>query len=178
LTAERFINSPVTGARLYRTGDLVRYLADGRLEYIGRIDDQVKIRGFRIELGEIEGQLLRHPQVTGTVVLAREDEPGHKRLVAYVTVDELTANAAIDLRSHLQGALPDYMVPSQFVIMDALPVTANGKIDKKALPAPQASAQAAHDDAPRGDTEQRLAGIWASLLNLPLARIGANANFF
>ncbi|MFK0731640.1 MAG: amino acid adenylation domain-containing protein, partial [Gloeotrichia echinulata HAB0833] len=138
LTQEKFIPNPFShnpSARLYKTGDLARYLADGNIEYLGRIDNQVKIRGFRIELGEIEAVLNTHPQIQQTVVIAIEDIPGNKRLVAYVvkTDDSITTN---QLREFLKQQLPEYMVPSTFVTLDTIPLTPNGKIDKKALPTP------------------------------------------
>ncbi len=142
LTAERFLKDPFStapNARMYRTGDLGRYLPDGNIEYLGRNDDQVKIRGFRIELGEIEAKLARHEALKETVVLAREDIPGDKRLVAYFT--QHSPDEAVDietLRTHLQTQLPAYMVPAAYVRLDALPLTPNGKLDRKALPAPTA----------------------------------------
>ena len=143
LTAERFVGHPFDdgeGRRLYRSGDLVRRLADGDIEYLGRIDHQVKIRGYRIELGEIEAVLAQHPAIQQAVVLAREDAPGDKRLVAYVvTADGVGYFGSTSLRSFLQRKLPDYMVPSAFVFLDSLPLTPNGKLDRKALPAPDHS---------------------------------------
>ncbi|WP_159675618.1 amino acid adenylation domain-containing protein, partial [Andreprevotia sp. IGB-42] len=180
LSEERFVPdlfSAKAGARMYRTGDLVRYLPDGKLDYLGRIDHQVKIRGFRIELGEIESSLTAMPAVREAIVLVREDEPGDKRLVAYVVA---TATADLPepaaLRSHLLQGLPDYMVPGQFVVLDCLPLTPNGKIDRKALPAPDTP----HDDAgylpPRNEIEAQLAIIWADVLKL--GRVGVHDNFF
>src|SRR5262249_14654419 len=129
LTAERFVRD-----RMYRTGDRARWLASGVIEYLGRTDFQVKIRGFRIELGEIEAALGRHPAVREAVVIAREDQPGQKRLVAYVACNE--SASAGDLRAFLARELPDHMVPPVFVMLDALPLTASGKVDRRALPAP------------------------------------------
>ncbi|MER8609057.1 AMP-binding protein, partial [Mesorhizobium sp. M1233] len=181
LTAERFIASPfVEGDRLYRTGDLARYLPDGNLEFLGRNDDQVKIRGFRIEPGEIAARLCEHPWVRDTVVVAREDRAGQMRLVAYVVCSsqagaedetgaegEDAAGLAGGLRAHLGARLPDYMVPSAFVRLSALPLTANGKLDRKALPVPddEAYARTAYE-APQGEVETLLAGIWQELLGL------------
>jgi acyl-CoA synthetase (AMP-forming)/AMP-acid ligase II len=177
MTAERFVPdafSGVAGARLYRTGDLGRWLADGTLEFIGRADDQVKVRGFRIELGEIETRLAQHADVREAVVLAREDAPGEKRLVAYVVGGEVDAEA---LRAHLAAHLPDYMVPAAFVRMDAWPLNANGKIDRRALPAPEGDAFAARAyEAPVGETEEALAEIWAELLGVE--RVGRGDHFF
>jgi amino acid adenylation domain-containing protein len=178
LTAERFIQDPFSGdpqARLYKTGDLACWRADGSIEFLGRNDFQVKIRGFRIELGEIEARLAEHPAVRETVVLAREDGPGGKRLVAYYTGD---ADLAVDdLRAHLAEALPEYMVPVAFVHLDALPLNPNGKVDRKALPAPEGDAYAAHGyEAPEGETEQTLAAIWADLLKIE--QVGRHDNFF
>jgi amino acid adenylation domain-containing protein len=191
LTAERFIANPfhdkndaASSPRLYKTGDLVRYLADGNIEFLGRIDDQVKIRGFRIELGEIENQLLQHPEVLASVVLAREDVPGDKRLVAYVTAAAadtgLEAGQALvaSLKAHLQSTLPDYMVPALYVLLERLPLTPNGKVDKRALPAPDAQLLQAEYVAPQTPTECLLADIWASLLHLEAGQISITANFF
>ncbi|HEV3051897.1 MAG TPA: amino acid adenylation domain-containing protein, partial [Longimicrobium sp.] len=176
LTAERFVPDPfgrAPGGRLYRTGDRVRWSASGDLEFLGRTDFQVKIRGFRIEPGEIEARLREHPAVRQALVLAREDAPGEKRLVAYV-VGDADAEA---LRAHLSGQLPEYMVPAAFVRLDALPVTANGKVDRKALPAPDADAFAARAyEAPLGETETALAAIWSELLGVE--RVGRGDDFF
>jgi len=181
LTAERFINNPFSSApesRLYKTGDLARYQPDGTIEFLGRIDDQVKIRGYRIELGEIEAVLTEHPGVRATVVLAREDEPGNKRLVAYVIPDQEPAPNTTELRRFLQEQLPEYMVPSAFVLLKALPLTPNGKVDRQALPAPDHARPELEKTfvAPRTPTEEVLAGIWAEVLGLE--RIGIHDNFF
>ncbi|MFZ6658965.1 amino acid adenylation domain-containing protein, partial [Undibacterium sp. TJN19] len=180
LTAQRFIadhfsNKP--GARLYKTGDLGRYKADGNIEYLGRNDHQVKIRGFRIELGEIEAQLCKHAAIKEAVVIAREDIPGEKRLVAYLTSHADQAPGIHDLRIHLQASLPGYMVPGAFVFLTALPLSANGKLDRKLLPAPEHDAYASRAyEAPQGEIEEALALIWQQLLRLE--RVGRHDNFF
>ncbi|EAZ91849.1 non-ribosomal peptide synthetase [Crocosphaera chwakensis] len=181
LTAEKFIPNPFdpTGkTRLYKTGDLCRYLPDGNIEYIGRIDHQVKIRGFRIELGEIESLLTSHPEVQESVVIAREDQPGNKRLVAYIVTQEVGEDSLNQtLRDYLKGQLPDYMIPSAFVFIEKLPLTPNGKIDRKALPAPDFSAMAQADFvAPSTDREQILAQVWSEVLRIE--KISINSNFF
>ncbi len=178
LSAERFLDDPFHPGRMYRTGDLARYLPDGTVEYLGRNDDQVKIRGFRIELGEIEARLAAFPGVKESVVLAREDNPGEKRLVAYLTAQQPDTVLAIErLRGHLQGALPEYMVPAAYVQLDALPLTPNGKLDRKALPAPDHGARINRDyEAPQGDTEIALAQMWAELLKVE--RVGRHDHFF
>ena len=179
LTAERFIDSPfVPGDRLYRSGDLARWRADGTIEHLGRNDFQVKVRGFRIELGEIEAKLAALPGVKEAVVLAREDVPGEKQLVAYCLETTPGALAPEALRAALQAQLPDYMVPSAFVVLEAWPLTANAKLDRAALPAPKggvaSSAQAYV--APRTPIEEVLAAIWAEVLGIE--RVGALDNFF
>ncbi|HVS01000.1 MAG TPA: non-ribosomal peptide synthase/polyketide synthase, partial [Thermoanaerobaculia bacterium] len=181
LTALAFLPDPFAGtpgARLYRTGDRARWRADGTLEHLGRLDFQVKIRGYRIELGEIEVALARHPGVREAVVLAREDEPGDKRLVAYVVPAADPAPAALaaaSLRDALRQSLPEYMVPAAFVILAALPVTANGKLDRRALPAPEWSGDVEYA-APRTPLEEILAGIWASVLGV--GQVGREDHFF
>ncbi|HEX9936857.1 MAG TPA: amino acid adenylation domain-containing protein, partial [Longimicrobium sp.] len=172
LTAQRFVEDPFGTGKLYRTGDRVRWLADGTLDYMGRLDEQVKIRGFRIELGEIEGALRQAPGVADCTVVVREDEAGDRRLVAYV-VGEAEAEA---LRDRLRRILPEYMVPSAFVFLDALPLTPNGKLDSKALPAPEYAADADRYVAPRTPAEELLAGIWAEVLKVE--RVGVHDNFF
>ncbi|MGH3822977.1 MAG: amino acid adenylation domain-containing protein, partial [Pseudonocardiaceae bacterium] len=179
LTAARFVANPfgAPGERMYRSGDLVRWTPDGELEYQGRADEQVKIRGFRIELGEIESVLRSHPGIHEAVVVAREDQSGTKRLVGYVARASESAPSAAELRTHLAAALPDYMVPAVFVTLDELPLSANGKLDRKALPAPDQAAQpVAEYVAPRTTTEQTLAQIWADVLGAE--RVGIHDNFF
>lgn len=182
LTAEKFIPHPFSaepGARLYQTGDLARYRPDGQLEFLGRLDHQVKIRGFRIELGEIEAALGQHPTVREAVVLAREDVPGQKRLVAYVvSKGETPGSYVADLRHFLQTRLPDYMIPSAFVWLKTLPLTSNGKVDRRALPAPtQIRLELATANvAPRSPLEQTLVAIWSDILGL--SSIGIDDDFF
>ncbi len=179
LTAERFVPDPFSrapGARLYRTGDRVRWLADGNLEFIGRIDHQVKIRGFRVETGEVEAVLMEHAGVREAFVMAREDAPGEKRLAAYVVPEDPAAPDAAELRGWLRERLPEYMVPSAWVTLDALPLTPNGKVDRAALPAPDASAGAGEYMPPRNATEEVLADLWSSLLGVE--RVGIHDDFF
>ncbi|NTW01287.1 MAG: amino acid adenylation domain-containing protein, partial [Oscillochloris sp.] len=176
LTAERFVERE--GMRLYRTGDLVRYLSDGNIEFLGRVDQQVKLRGFRIELGEIEAVLGQHPAVRGVIVLAREDTPGDKRLVAYVLAQPDTPADGASLRAYLSQRLPDYMLPSAFVILDAFPLTPSGKVDRRALPAPDAARPELIERyvAPRNPSEAEIATAWADVLGLE--QIGIHDNFF
>ena len=184
LTAERFTDDPFSdepGARMYRTGDLGRWRSDGQIAYLGRNDFQVKIRGFRIELGEIEALLGELPQIRDAVVIAREDHSGDKRLVAYWVAGEEQPDKALPdaerLRDHLKAELPEYMVPSAFVKLETIPLTPNGKVDRKALPAPDADALVRHEyEAPRGPVEEVLAGIWQELLGVE--RVGRNDSFF
>ncbi|ATB48690.1 non-ribosomal peptide synthetase [Corallococcus macrosporus] len=180
LTAERFVPDPFSatpGARLYRTGDLARYMADGTLAFIGRNDTQVKLRGHRIELDEIKAKLLEHPAVQSVELLVHEDA-GNKQLVAYLTLTARDAASADDLRQHLKKHLPPYMVPAAFVILDAFPLTPNGKVDRKALPAPVSVRRDAQEGyvAPRDDVETRLAALWEELLSV--RPIGVHDNFF
>ena len=178
LTAAKFIPDYFTGekeARIYRTGDSARWLPDGNIEYLGRIDDQVKIRGYRIELGEIETTLHQHEGVRQAIVLAREDSTGNKRLVAYVTPEGIFDKESII--QFLKDRLPDYMIPGLWVEMANLPVTANGKVDRKALPDPDASELLTNKYlAPRSDTEKKLAAIWKELLGVE--QVGVHDNFF
>jgi len=180
LTAERFVADPFSKAlyaRMYKTGDLGRWRSDGNIEFLGRNDFQVKIRGFRIELGEIEARLAACPGVQEAVVLAREDSAGGKRLVAYVTEQAGAELSAAQLRSQLSTVLPEYMVPSAFVTLESFPLTPNGKLDRKALPAPdQTAVVSAEYQAPVGQMEREIAQIWQTLLGLP--RIGRDDNFF
>ncbi|HEX2091228.1 MAG TPA: condensation domain-containing protein, partial [Longimicrobiaceae bacterium] len=178
LTAERFVPDPFSGrsgARLYRTGDRVRWRADGGMEFLGRTDAQVKIRGFRIEPGEVEAALLRRPGVREAAVVAREDAPGEERLVGYVAPAAGEGLDPAELRAHLRGELPEYMVPSALVVLDALPLTPTGKTDRHALPAPEAASAEVYT-APRTPAEERLAGIFAEVLKRE--RVGAHDDFF
>jgi amino acid adenylation domain-containing protein len=181
LTAERFVVDPFAGdpARMYRTGDRVRWAADGTLTFMGRLDGQVKVRGYRIELGEVESELLRHPNVAAAAATVREDEPGDPRLVAYVVARDGDAPGGAELRAFVRERLPEYMVPSAFVPLDAMPLTGSGKTDRKALPAPDASAvaeAAAEFVAPRNVVEDMLAEIWSEVLRRE--PIGVTQNFF
>ncbi|MBR8838778.1 MAG: amino acid adenylation domain-containing protein [Stigonema ocellatum SAG 48.90 = DSM 106950] len=181
LTEEKFIPNPFShqpNSRLYKTGDLARYLPDGNIEYISRIDNQVKIRGFRIELGEIEAVLSQHPEIRETVVIARENVAGGKQLVAYVVPDQEAAPAISELRRFVREKLPDYMVPSAFVILSTLPLTPNGKVDRQSLPAPDINSliQKSNFVAPRTSTEELVASIWAKVLGVE--QVGINDNFF
>jgi len=181
LTAERFIPHPYStkpSARLYRTGDLARYVANGDIEYLGRIDHQVKIRGFRIELGEIEAVMRSHPSISDVVVLAREDEPGEKRLVGYFVTANDTTIAIDDLRSYMKERLADYMIPASFVALSKMPLTSQGKVDRKALPAPNVTRPDLEQKyvAPQNWREQALAEIWSHCLEIE--PIGIHDNFF
>ena len=177
LTARSFIPNPfAAGQRLYRTGDLARWHRDGTLQYLGRADTQVKIRGFRIELGEIEATLLSHPDVEQAVVTARDDLAGGLRLVAYVVGKNGGEPAAEELRAHLKRTLPDHMVPAAYVKLDHLPVTANGKVNRKELPAPEEPVSQKTYRAPRTSVEEALASIWRELLQVE--KVGIDDNFF
>ncbi|WP_241338758.1 non-ribosomal peptide synthase/polyketide synthase [Pseudomonas aeruginosa] len=180
LSCTRFVADPfsTTGGRLYRTGDLARYRCDGVVEYVGRIDHQVKIRGFRIELGEIEARLLAQPGVAEAVVLPHEG-PGATQLVGYVVTQAAPSDPAAlrdTLRQALKASLPEHMVPAHLLFLERLPLTANGKLDRRALPAPDASRLQQDYAAPRSELEQRLAAIWADVLKL--GRVGLDDNFF
>jgi acyl-CoA synthetase (AMP-forming)/AMP-acid ligase II len=185
LTAERFLPEPfstVAGSRMYRTGDLGRYLGDGNIEFLGRNDHQVKIRGFRIELGEIETRLAEHPGVKEAVVVVRDGEGAEKRLLAYYTAKERGGQrghkcGAEELRAYLLGKMPAYMVPAAYVKLKELPLTVNGKLDRKVLPEPgeEAYARGAYE-APQGEIERTVAAIWTDLLKVE--RVGRLDNFF
>ncbi|WP_172844422.1 non-ribosomal peptide synthetase [Tumebacillus algifaecis] len=179
LTADAFVAHPfVPSDRLYKTGDLARYLPDGQIEFLGRIDSQVKIRGFRIETGEIETAMFQHPAVRSCAIFAREDVPGVKRLVAYVVLSGQEQVSIAEWRAFLAERLPEYMIPAVFVQIDALPLTANGKVDKKALPAPTAGRPELRADyvAPRVETEVLIARIWGQMLGI--AEIGIYDDFY
>ncbi len=181
LSAERFLPDALSGrsgSRIYRTGDLARALSDGQIELLGRVDHQVKIRGFRIELGEIEAELEGHPEVRDAAVVVREDQPGDKRLVAYIVPEPDCELAVDDLRCHLRERLPGYMVPAAVLLLEAMPLTPNGKVDHRALPVPDPGQLHAADEyvAPETPTEQELAEIWGELLEIE--RVGIYDNFF
>ncbi|NHC16636.1 non-ribosomal peptide synthetase, partial [Motilibacter deserti] len=182
LTAARFVADPFTGAgaRMYRTGDVARWDADGSLHYLGRVDEQVKVRGFRIELGEVRAALASHPDVAHAAVVVQGERPGDKRLVGYaVPTPGTDAGRRVELpallRAHVGAALPDHMVPAAVVLLDALPVTSNGKLDRAALPAPDFSAKAC-GRAPRTERERVLCALFAEVLRLP--EVGADDSFF
>ncbi|MDQ2979972.1 MAG: non-ribosomal peptide synthetase, partial [Acidobacteriota bacterium] len=177
-TAESFVESPFDAApdaRLYRTGDLARLLPDGNLEFLGRLDHQIKVQGFRVELSEIESALARHAAVSCGVVEARETAAGARRLVAYVVFRPGGEGSDADLRAFLQQELPEYMVPAAFVRLSSLPLTANGKVDRRALPEPERAAAGAAS-SPRSAMEERIAQIWRSVLELET--IDCDENFF
>jgi amino acid adenylation domain-containing protein len=180
LTQQRFIADPFRSdpqARMYRTGDLGRWHGDGHIEYLGRNDQQVKIRGYRIELGEIEAQLVRHAQIKEAVVLDREDVPGEKRLVAYLTHRDESGPSVEELRAQLKTVLPEHMIPSAFVFMTSFPRTPNGKLDRLALQPPELGAYASRQyEAPQGEVEEVLAALWQELLHVE--RVGRQDNFF
>src|SRR6185312_7110974 len=181
LTAERFIPHPFSrksGARLYRTGDVARYLRDGNLEFLGRIDHQVKLRGYRIELGEVEAALRQHGKVREAVVSLGEDAAGEKRLAAYIVSEAQPPATVSELRDFLRAKLPAHMIPGAFVLLDELPLTANGKVDRQALPVPEQKRPELAEayEAPRTAVEEIVAGIWAQVLGVE--RVGRNDNFF
>lgn len=187
LTQEKFIPNPFPipftavseqDNRLYKTGDVARFRPDGTIEFLGRIDNQVKWRGFRIELGEIEAALGQHPAVSQCIAIVREDDPGDPRLVAYVVSAQAQPATALELRQFLQQTLPDYMLPSAFVLLEALPITPNGKVDRRALPKPDSSSAPRTDTfvAPRTPVEQTVAHIWSQVLKLE--QVGIHDNFF
>jgi acyl carrier protein len=177
-TAERFISHPFSkdpSERLYRTGDLARFLPDGNIEFLGRIDHQVKIRGFRVEPAEIEAALRKHPGVRQTVIVPYDDGSGEKRLAAYVVSGQ--ALTPDELRRFLSEQLPEYMVPSAFVRIDEVPLTANGKVDLKALPSPDQPVSTEHESvAPRNSDEEKLVAIWKEVLKMD--QVGVTDNFF
>ncbi|MEO7330659.1 MAG: amino acid adenylation domain-containing protein, partial [Minicystis sp.] len=177
LEAEKFIAHPFrAGERLYRTGDLCRYRPDGQIDYLGRIDQQVKLRGFRIELGEIEARLQEHPGVLDAVVIVREDRPGDRRLCAYLVPSEVPAPEGAALRAFLAERLPEHMLPSAFVALAQMPRTPNGKVDRRALPAPESQGPGEEEVAPRSPIEELLAGIFAEVFDLP--DVGIHQGFF
>ncbi|WP_442937951.1 amino acid adenylation domain-containing protein [Nostoc sp.] len=180
LTLEKFISNPFSTdrhSRLYKTGDLARYLPDGNIEYLGRIDNQVKVRGFRIELGEVEAVLSQHGDVEGCCIIAREDTPGDKRLVAYVVAHQNSTPTINELRQFLKAKLPDYMVPNAFVMLKSMPLTPSGKVDRRALPAPDLhSSNSDKYVAPRNQVELELTQIWSRILKVD--KVGVKDNFF
>jgi acyl-coenzyme A synthetase/AMP-(fatty) acid ligase/acyl carrier protein len=181
LTAGQFIPHPFSyrpGARLYRTGDLARYLPDGTLEFLGRSDRQVKVRGYRVELGEIEAALAQHESVAECAVVAREDVPGEKRLVAYIVPSQDQAPAPVELRSFLREKLPEFMLPSAFISQEKLPILPSGKLDRRALPAPNGTRPDTTEGfiAPRSSLEEKLVEIWAEALRIE--KVGIYDNFF
>ena len=184
LTCERFLDDPFSnpgGARMCRTGDLARFLSDGTVEFLGRMDHQVKIRGYHIELGEIETLLNEHSAIREAVVIAREDVPGDKRLVGYVIPNGSQTASPAELKEYLKSKLPEYMVPSHIVALDAFPQTPNAKVDRQALPAPDAlgAADPTRREAfapPQGELEATIAGIWREVLKV--ASVSVTDNFF
>jgi acyl-CoA synthetase (AMP-forming)/AMP-acid ligase II len=181
LNAEKFVVDPFRdepGARLYNSGDAARYLPDGNIEFLGRTDNQVKIRGFRIELGEVEAVLGKHPSVKQAVVIARELSPGNLGLVAYVVANEGQAIDILALRNFIKGKLPAYMLPSAFEVLEEIPLNANRKVDRKALPPPQKKSADLVQEfiAPRTENEIKLAKIWSEVLQF--SPVGIHDNFF
>ncbi|QOS97405.1 amino acid adenylation domain-containing protein [Brevibacterium sp. JNUCC-42] len=174
LTAEKFVDNPLKpGERMYRTGDLARWLSDGVIEYMGRIDEQVKIRGHRIELGEIEAKLLEHPAIRETVLVAKQDARGHSYLGAYIVTDNFCP--VTELRNHLMETLPEYMVPSYFIELDNLPLTSNGKVDKRALPEPESQALQTYT-MPENETEEKLVQLFQEVMDVE--RVGTQDSFY
>jgi acyl carrier protein len=181
LTAERFIPHPYSateGARLYRTGDVARYLSDGNIEHLGRLDDQVKLRGYRIELGEIEAVVSEHPTVRQAVVTVREDQPGDKRLVTYIVAETNPPPGTKELREFIRNKLPDYMIPTAFVMLESLPLNSHGKVDRGALPAPDGLRPELDTSyvVPRTEAERNIAEVWQEVLRLE--SVGIFDNFF
>jgi acyl-CoA synthetase (AMP-forming)/AMP-acid ligase II/acyl carrier protein len=180
LTAERFIVNPfndVSGSRIYKTGDLAKYLPDGNIEVLGRLDFQVKVRGFRIELGEIESQIKGLEAVSNCVVVLREDRPTDQRLAAYYVCKDGQTVSESEVRRQLQANLPEYMVPQHFEELSSIPLTPNGKVDRQALPKPQAAGASEQGYvAPRTEAEQEIAAVWQAVLNCE--RVGVNDDFF
>lgn len=180
LTAERFVPDPFSSdqqMRIYKTGDLGRWTIEGTIEYLGRNDDQVKIRGFRVELGEIEAHLQQYPDIRQAAVIQREDAPGEKRLVAYITTSDGIRQSAEELRTRMAASLPEYMIPSAFVSLNQFPLTPSGKLDRRMLPVPERDSYASrHYEAPQGEAEERLARIWRDVLQLE--QVGRHDNFF
>ena len=178
LTTRKFVTNPFADGRLYRSGDVVRFLPEGNLEFLGRVDNQVKIRGFRIELEEVEQSIRIHPAVSDAVVTVHQDADGDKRLCAYVVLKEPNSLTVNDLRSFLKAGLPAHMRPGSWMILDSLPQMPNGKVDRKALPAPDGERPQVESNfiAPRTPTEELLAGVWCSVLKLE--QVGINDNFF
>ncbi|EGO65798.1 lichenysin synthetase A [Acetonema longum DSM 6540] len=175
LTAEKFVSNPFQpGEKMYRTGDLARWLPDGNIEFLGRIDHQVKIRGFRIELGEIETELLKHPAIKEAIVIAKGDTTAGKYLCAYFTAGQELG--AAELRGHLSHALPDYMIPAFLVQLEKMPLTPNGKIDRRALPEPDGGSGRAEYAAPRNEAEEKMAALWQDILGVE--KVGIEDNFF
>ena len=178
LTAERFVDNPFGHGRLYRTGDLARYRPDGSVEYLGRLDHQVKVRGFRIELGEIESALEKHPEVARAVAIVREDQPGDKRLVAFVVPHDASEPRSADLRAFLAQTLPEYMIPAAYHVTDSIPLTSNGKVDRLALQEVELgeAGVASEFEPPRTDDERTIAAVWSDVLSI--AKVGVNDDFF
>ncbi|MCK4258177.1 MAG: amino acid adenylation domain-containing protein, partial [Halanaerobiales bacterium] len=175
LTDKKFVTNPYTGERMYRTGDLTRWYLDGNIEFLGRIDYQVKIRGFRIELGEIENRLLEHEMIRETIVIDKADQNDTKYLCAYIVTD--TEISVADLRTYLAKDLPEYMIPSYFISLDKMPLTRNGKVDRKALPTPEGNLELGTEYvAPQDEAEEKMAKIWSEVLSVE--KVGINDNFF